>query len=97
MQGLKRIDEFKAEAGDALFTKQQAIAVVENLFELEIMDAAEDLEKVAVLTEAVKRISIHYFDPTTSSTDSILDDVGVARITVSDIVEAMDAILFDVN
>ena len=76
MRTLTHLDEFRREAQNALFTKQQAISVTLRLLEL---------------------AEFRYIDQTKTETDRMLDECGVARITAQDIIEAINALLFDVQ
>ena len=95
MRFLNKVDEFKQEATNALFTKEQAIAVAIKLFDAELADPSNSEEDIRVLTDARQRVSIHYFDNTASNVDEILDSVGVARLTAHDIAQAIDIMLFE--
>lgn len=95
MRFLNKVDEFKQETTNALFTKEQAIAVVLKLFDLELADPDNSEEDIRVLTDARQRVSIRYFDSTATQTDEILDSVGVARLTAQDIAQAIEVMLFE--
>ncbi len=95
MRFLNKVDEFKQEANNALFTKEQAIAVAVKLFDVELADPSNSEEDIRVLTDAKNRVSIRYFDSTATQVDEILDSVGVARLTVQDIAQAIDVMLFE--
>lgn len=95
MRSLRKIEEFKTEAANALFTKQQAISIVLKLFEWELSQPNNSNEDTKVLTNALKIVNINYFDPTSSDTDKILDAVGVARLNIYDISNAIDTIIFE--
>lgn len=95
MRFLNKIDEFKQETTNALFTKEQALAVTIKLFDLELADPSNSEEDIRVLTDARQRVSIQYFDSTATQVDEILDSVGVARLTAQDIAQAIDVMLFE--
>ena len=95
MRFLNKVDEFKQEANNALFTKEQALAVALKLFDLELADSDNSEEDIRVLTDARQRVSIRYFDSNATQTDEILDSVGVARLTAQDIAQAIDVMLFE--
>lgn len=95
MRFLNKVDEFKQETTNALFTKEQALAVTIKLFDLELADPSNSEEDIRVLTDARQRVSIQYFDSTATQVDEILDSVGVARLTAQDIAQAIDVMLFE--
>lgn len=95
MRTLEKVDEFRREAKNAIFTKQQAVAVTLNLLDAERRCEKNTEEEMRILTEAMHKITFRYLDTTESETDAMLDSLGVARLTVDDIVEAIDAVLFD--
>lgn len=95
MHDFEKIDEFRREASSALFTKQQAIAVTLNLFERELASGSNSDKEKAILEKAMQKINVRYLDQTTSETDQMLDTLGVARFTSEDIMEAIDAMIFD--
>ncbi len=95
MRFLNKVDEFKQETTNALFTKEQALAVTIKLFDLELADPSNSEEDIRVLTDARQRVSIQYFDSTATQVDEILDSVGVARLTTQDIAQAIDVMLFE--
>jgi hypothetical protein len=94
MRTLKKLDEFRSEAGNALFTKSQAVAVTLRLLEME-MNACETSEESEVFANALKIAHVGYLDSTNTETDSMLDNLGVARITADQIVSAVQSIVFD--
>ena len=95
MRTFHKIDEFRTEAANALFTKQQAISVTMRLLELELADPQNNEEEKQVLTNAVSRVGMRYLDATNTQTDEILDSFGVARIRCEDIIEGINMILFE--
>lgn len=95
MRTFRRIEEFKTEASNALFTKQQALSITLKLFELELADTANSGQDKKILNDAIQNVNINYFDMTSSETDKILDSVGVARLNIYDISNAIDTILFE--
>ena len=48
-----------------------------------------------MLENAIQRAEFRYIDATKSETDRMLDAIGVARFTTQDIVNAIQAIVFD--
>ena len=94
MKNLKKLDEFRAEASGALFTKSQAIAVTLRLLEME-MNECETPEETEVFANALKIAHVGYLDSTSTDTDALLDSLGVARITAEQVVSAVQSILFD--
>lgn len=97
MRTLTKVEEFKREAGSALFTKQQAVAITMRLLELEQHDPQNSEEETALFTDAIAKVQFRYLDATETETDAMLDSFGVARFTVQDIVGAIEGILFDVQ
>lgn len=95
MRTFRRIEEFKTEASNALFTKQQALSITLKLFELELADTSNSNQDKKILNDAIQNVNINYFDMTSSETDKILDLVGVARLNIYDISNAIDTILFE--
>ena len=94
MQRLERLEEFKREAGGALFTKQQAVSVTLRLLELARKDATDERDQ-RVLADAMRRISFQYLDSTSTETDEMLDSLGVARLSADRIVEAIEYAIFE--
>ncbi|MEG2054599.1 MAG: hypothetical protein RR052_06625 [Oscillospiraceae bacterium] len=98
MNNCTRIHEFKDEAKNALFNRQQAVSIIKHLLKLESEDTGNHNEKdCAILAKAAEKICFEYLDATTTRTDEMLDAYGVARITVADITLAIDNVLFDVK
>ena len=97
MRTLERIREFQQEAAGAVFTKQQAVSVTLQLLQQEAADPANSPEERAVFARAQERAEFRYIDATKTETDRMLDAIGVARFTVQDIVDGLDALLFDVQ
>ena len=95
MRNLDRVEEFRREAKNAMFTKQQAIAVTLNLLDAERRSGKNSEEETQLLTEAMQKISFRYLDTSESATDALLDSLSVARLTVEDITAAIDAVLFE--
>ena len=95
MRNLDKIDQFKQEAGAALFTSQQAMTVTARLLQLELADARNTQKEQEVLTRALAKLNMHYLDQTASEIDALLDACGVARITAEGIVRAIESVLFD--
>ena len=96
MKSLKVIDEFRVEAKEALFTKQQAVAITLRLLQAELA-AAEDAQDRETLSKAPQNITFSYLDATATPIDEILDQVGVARFTSEQIITAIQNVIFDVK
>lgn len=94
MRAMSKVDEFKKEASNALFTRSQAVAVTLRLLELE-MNGCDTAEEAEIFANALRIAHVGYLDATNTETDALLDSMGVARITAEDIVKAIDAIMFD--
>ena len=94
MRKLDKIDEFQREASNALFTRSQAVAVTLRLLEME-MNSCDSAEEAEVLANAMRIAHVGYLDATSTEIDTLLDSMGVARITAEDIVKAINAIVFD--
>lgn len=97
MRTLTHLDEFRREAQNALFTKQQAISVTLRLLELEKNSQENTDQESVILEQAMRKAEFRYIDQTKTETDRMLDECGVARITAQDIIEAINALLFDVQ
>lgn len=97
MRTLNKIIEFRQEASNALFTKAQALAVTMQLLELERRQPETTPEEAAVLDNAMKNLNFRYLDPTETQTDQMLDSLGVARLTTEEIVQAIEAVVFDME
>lgn len=97
MRTLNKIIEFRQEASNALFTKAQALAVTMQLLELERRQPETTPEEAAVLDNAMKNLNFRYLDPTETQTDQMLDSLGVARLTTEKIVQAIEAVVFDME
>ncbi len=97
MRTLERIREFQQEAAGAVFTKQQAVSVTLQLLQKEAADPANSPEERAVFVRAQERAEFRYIDATKTETDRMLDAIGVARFTVQDIVDGLEALLLDVQ
>lgn len=89
------VSEFQTEAANAVFTKQQAISATLQLLTKEWNDPGNTPEEKSVLENAIQRAEFRYIDATKSETDRMLDAIGVARFTTQDIVNAIQAIVFD--
>ena len=94
MRTLNSVSEFQTEAANAVFTKQQAISATLQLLTKEWNDPAIRLRKIGS-GNAIQRAEFRYIDATKSETDRMLDAIGVARFTTQDIVNAIQAIVFD--
>ncbi|MBR6791213.1 MAG: hypothetical protein IKM31_10145 [Oscillospiraceae bacterium] len=97
MRTLHTVIEFKAEAGNAVFTKQQAVAATLQLLEKEKLNPENTAEETAVFAAAIAKAEFRYIDATKTETDRMLDGLGVARFTTEDIVNGIEALLFDVK
>lgn len=97
MRTLYKLEEFKREAGEALFTKQQAVAVTLRLLELELNDPQNSEEDRRILSDAMKKATFSYLDSTQMEIDALLDSVGAARISASSVADAVSRIIFDVE
>ena len=97
MKQLKTVQEFQEEARNAIFNKEQAVAVTLRLIEMELKNPDNSPEDVRILTNALKQAEFGYLDMTKTETDKLMDSLDVARFTVSDIVNAIHHILFDVE
>ncbi len=97
MRQLKTVQEFQEEARNAIFTKRQAIAVTLRLLEMELKNPNNTPEDIRILNGALKQAEFGYLDMTKTETDKLMDSLDVARFTVSDIVNAIHHILFDVE
>lgn len=93
MLKLNKVDEFRREAGNALFTKQQAMAITLQLLKREADEADEKAK--AVLLKAIDKINIRYLDDTSTETDVLLDTFNVARLNSADILNAINMIIFE--
>ncbi|MCI8601620.1 MAG: hypothetical protein HFE45_08555 [Oscillospiraceae bacterium] len=97
MRILTHVNEFKNEAANAVFTKQQAVAATLQLLEQERQSPENSAADTELFTRALARAEYRYLDATKTDTDRMLDGLGVARFTTADIVEAINALLFDVG
>ncbi len=95
MRALNKIDEFRQEASNALFTKEQALEVTQRLLELELADPENSEEENRIIKYAIERIGLNYMDMTASETDSILDSCNVARLNSNDIANAIDMAIME--
>ena len=95
MKNIKVLNEFRTEAKDALFTKHQAVAITLRLLQTALAEADEDDKPV--ISKALERITFSYLDSTATQIDDMLDEVGVARFTSEQIIEAINNVIFDVK
>lgn len=95
MRMLSKIDEFKSEASNALFTRQQALSTTLYLLKAELASPENDEEETRILNEAIQHVSLHYLDETETATDAMLDSLGVARLTAEDVVRAIEVLIFE--
>lgn len=94
MRSLPILDEFKREAPNALYTKEQAMQIALKLLKKEL-DRAGSKEDAAVIRKAIEYFSFSYLDATETETDAMLDAFNVARLTTEDITEAIKVVLFE--
>ncbi|MGI5856122.1 MAG: hypothetical protein ACOX64_06640 [Candidatus Merdivicinus sp.] len=97
MRSLNAINEFKREAPNAIFTKEQALQITLKLLSKELNDPTNSDNETAVLKRAVEHFTFQHLDATATETDAMLDAFNVARITTSDIVEGIKAVLFEAD
>lgn len=97
MRMLTFIDEFRSEASKAIFTKEQALAVMQKLLQKEIADPQNTEKELKQLEEALAKVDVRYVDATSTETDMMLDEMNVARLTADEIVAALENILFEVT
>ena len=93
MRPLRRLEEFQREASGALFTKQQAVTTTLRLLESE----QKAPEETQLFTQAMQKVEYRYLDSTNTATDQLLDSLSVPRFTASQIVQALQDVLFDVQ
>lgn len=97
MRTLDKVDEFRVEASGALFTKQQAIAITLRLLEMESENPSNTAEETQILQSALHKINFNYLDSTATQTDTMLDTLGVARLSADQIIAAIDNVIFEVK
>lgn len=97
MRTLEKVDEFRREAGNAIFTRQQAMAVTLQLLTQELRDGDNTDQEAALLEKAIAKVDIKYIDATETATDLLLDSFNVARFSATDILKAIEDILFDLG
>lgn len=97
MRPLPIIEEFKREARNAIFTKEQAMQISLKLLTKELQSPDNTDEEKAVLQKAIEYFSIRYLDETQTETDAMLDAFNVARLTTDDIAEGLKVVLFDAD
>ncbi len=95
MRTMKYVDEFRKEAANAVFTKQQAVSVTLQLLTLEMNEPGNSEEETELFRKALERAEFRYIDATKTQTDKMLDAIGVARFTTEDLVNAIEMIVFD--
>lgn len=95
MRTLESITEFKQEAANAVFTKQQAVSATLQLLQKELMSKKNSSEEAEILQNAINKAEFRYIDTTKTETDQMLDAIGVARFTTQNIVDGINALLFD--
>lgn len=97
MRPLPTIEEFKREARNAVFTKEQAMQISLKLLTKELQSPDNTDEEKKILQKAIEYFSIRYLDETQTETDAMLDAFNVARLTTDDIAEGLKVVLFDAN
>ncbi|MCI8351595.1 MAG: hypothetical protein HFJ86_10610 [Oscillospiraceae bacterium] len=97
MRPLRRLEEFQREASGALFTKQQAVTTTLRLLESEQKAPENTPEETQLFTQAMQKVEYRYLDSTNTATDQLLDSLSVPRFTASQIVQALQDVLFDVQ
>lgn len=97
MRQLKVIDEFRLEAKNALFTRQQAMAAAIQLLRRELAEGDNSPEDTDTLKKAIQKMGLRYLDETETQTDVMLEALGVPRLTTDDILKAVNDVLFDVG
>ncbi len=97
MRKLQIVDEFRKEAESSLFTKTQAMAITVRLLQLELVEPQNTPDDIRMLSTALQRFDFRYLDVNTTKIDDILDNANVARLKSTDILSAIDAVLFDVK
>ena len=97
MRSLPIVDEFKKEAANALFTREQAMQVTLKLLARELESPANKPEETEVLKKAVEYFNFQHLDATVSETDGMLDAFNVPRLTTYDIVEAIKTVIFEAD
>ncbi len=68
-----------------------------RLLELERQQPENTQAEATVLENAMRSINFRYLDATETQTDQLLDSLGVARLTADDIVQAVEAVVFDME
>lgn len=97
MRSLNAINEFKQEAPNAIFTKEQALQITLKLLTKELNNPANTENESAVLKRAIEYFTFRHLDATETETDALLDSFNVARITTADIVEGIKTVLFEAD
>ena len=73
MRSLNAINEFKREAPDAIFTKEQALQITLKLLTKELNDPANSDNETAVLKRAVEHFTFQHLDATATETDAMFE------------------------
>ena len=94
MRTLESITEFKQEAANAVFTKQQAVAVTLQLLQKALANP-NNSDYAQTIQNAIDKAEFRYIDATKTGTDQMLDSISVARFTTQNIVDGINALLFD--
>ena len=97
MRTLESVNEFKTEAADAVFTKQQAVAATLQLLQTEKDNAENTPEETALFAKALAQAEFRYIDDNITQTDRMLDALGVAHYTTDKITKAIEDLVFDVQ
>lgn len=91
---LDKVSEFRQEAANAVFTKQQALAITVQLLKSELLDTS-DQSSIKILNSAIEKVNLNYLDSNKTKTDVLLDTFNVARLTSQDILNAIEQIIFE--
>ena len=59
------------------------------------MSKKNSSEEAEILQNAINKAEFRYIDTTKTETDQMLDAIGVARFTTQNIVDGINALLFD--
>lgn len=97
MRKLHIVDKFREEAADSLFNKAQAMTIAMRLIQLELQSEENDAEDRAVLSAMLEKFNFSYIDTTQSEIDLLLDSANVPRITVENLLAAIESVKFDVE
>ena len=90
MRILYCIDELKAEASCAVFTRHQALALSTKLLQEELLNSQNTNQDREILKAAIKRLP-SLFDAATTKTDLLLDSLNIAHLITNDIILILQA------